>query len=155
MILNRLSLGVSLILVGLFFEACTPAPISDVGFPDPKLCQATETGWDCVLTEEKGTSYSQFEDKNEEFKKACENLSGHWICYGKCAPFASHYCDLVYQDAGKSCENSNQCQGFCTIESPDDNLGNGKCAPYPLRACDRWYEVNDGVVTDHANILCD
>lgn len=130
--------------------------------PDENLCNKTETGWYCV---------SMNESAEAKFKTVCESQGGIWKCYGECLPFYEHYCDFPFDDAGKECVNSQQCKGKCIVDFeyvqqnypdriPYENFTcmaecEGRCAEYPLRMCDWWFELNNGIIEDHTGILCD
>jgi hypothetical protein len=125
-------------------------------------CKDTENGWECKFITEAA---------DKVYEKKCENQGGVWRCYGWCFPDYEHYCDFPFDDAGKECTNSQQCKGKCVIDSkyvqqiyPNRTGGEdivcktdcvGKCAEYPLRHCDWWFEVNNSVVEDHTLMLCD
>ena len=147
--------------------------IQPVDLPDQELCEIIDYGWSCTLTNDDNW-YDQNRDKfymvDTEFRDACEEQGGTWVCYGYCEPIYDHYCDFPRFDAEKECRNSGECSDKCTISfdymdtqfpdrvriedvvCPDCT---GSCSEYTLRFCDWWYELNNGIIEDHTGIMCD
>jgi hypothetical protein len=71
----------------------------------------TKTGWvkrpNYILV--KGIRDS----KREAAKEQCHDEGGRWSCAEDCAAIA---CDFGFEDIGKACTNSDQCQGTCMID---------------------------------------
>lgn len=77
-------------------------------------------------------------------------------------------CYLPLNDANESCMNSNQCEGICTVEhnivdsscsklsdyTYQCNDTSGTCSKYDLSECERYYEINDGLVEENLQ-FCD
>jgi hypothetical protein len=139
--------------------------------PDQTLCQFTQTGWSCVLTKD----HNWFSDSNwsltyepirDQFSEVCQQQNGFFRSYGYGTPNYDHFCDWKFSDAGKKCLNSATCQGKCIIEGdgavietmdPVDQLNSkleGTCAPFELRTCDWYIELNDEKIFEN-NAICD
>ncbi|MBN1646013.1 hypothetical protein JW868_03165 [Candidatus Woesearchaeota archaeon] len=117
-------------------------------------CSETDTGQVCTFE-----TYEQA----EAFKTECEEENNRYVCYGYCPPANSHYCDRKYSDALTKCDDNDDCEGYCTVtrEFLMEEFGqpvvqqqnctdcNGNCAPYPLRECDVYNELDDEVVNTH------
>lgn len=116
-------------------------------------CQKTDSGWMCRFRT--GITERLYENK-------CNIQTGRWKCYGNCQPFYEHYCDFPFEDSWKRCLNSNECKGRCYVSTFEEQIERdcfkkeekiickdwqGQCSEYPLRECDRFYELNDGVLT--------
>jgi len=147
--------------------------LSDKEVPNKDLCQNTESGWSCSWGEDDPPP-ENYGVRGEEFKDYCLGQGGSWICYGFCMPEYERFCDFPFEDQGKECSNSSECQGGCKAyvegeESMDiasnnyskliqkdcsDGECKGQCSPYPKRFCDFWYEIENNKVVPHM-ILCD
>jgi len=145
-------------------------PVYSGPIPDSGLCERSTTGWQCVLTKELGQANVEgFAELEAEFEGLCGDQRGNWKCYGDCMPSYDHYCDMLFDDAGEKCLSSNDCMGYCVVDRDKveeimietgegiqcEGKCSGVCAEYPLRECDRWFEVNNNVIEDHTGIICD
>lgn len=64
-------------------------------------------------------------------KESCEARSGAWRPIGL-SP--EPRCNLPTSDSGKECSNSNECEGYCVIETPMENLTKIKT----MGQCTEW-----------------
>jgi len=147
---------------------------SSYTIPDGNLCKYTDSGWLCYLvlpSKFKSEDRYKYGKAKEILERTCEEQGGTLKCYGFCEPYYEHYCDFPFNDAGKECINSDQCEGKCVIGNnyvernyPNRNLYfnievgdklKGTCSLSPRRACDWWFEVNNGVIENHTGVLCD
>ena len=122
---------------------------------------------------EKGPG-SEYEQLNAEFRQKCEREGGRWECYGWCLPMYEHFCDFPFDDAGKECLSSADCQGECVLEEwgdvnkfVDPAAGfssdgvpckiecKGTCATYRLSICDPHHEIAEVGIIKSYMVLCD
>ena len=111
----------------------------------------------------------------------CKARGGYFDCYPVCPPYGDYICEYALKDAGKKCTNSSQCQSKCivdedfmenkfdemkkqnpgkyelwqtsfTIDSYECSDCEGKCAKYPTKECDVYYEFNNGLVIPYAQL---
>jgi len=139
--------------------------------PDKDLCDYIETGWVCSTDEENCDDDWRCGGIFDSLGAECGAQGGLWTCYGFCSASYGHYCYFPYEDTGENCDSSEDCQGLCIVG--DEDLGaegggqyqlvgtrcddcQGTCAEYPLSVCDwGWYEIEDGVIVDMGDALCD
>jgi len=96
-----------------------------------------------------------------EYRGKCESSGGVW----RVGHWGDGHCDFSFQDAGKECRDSSECEGSCVIKDEsntyhhDDNfideykkkyctpVCKGVCSKYPIRFCDwpfeGWLEVTN------------
>ena len=113
--------------------------------PDSNRCSGIKGGWKCTIDDNLNLTSNQTKNKFSELEKACVDKGGRWRCYGFCINSYPRFCYFPLEDSGKTCTNSEQCQGKCIIvdNSCKDNCI-GKCSDYVENSCDDYIEVVDG-----------
>jgi len=133
-------------------------------------CAETKTGWVCSFNSQ--TTADIYEQK-------CENSGGRWECPGYCFANYQHYCDFPFDDVGKECTNSDQCDGSCIMNYTEvtQNYQNSKiyftnetyyskinctgickgtCTKYPATDLGgEWFEINDSVIIVRGGMYID
>lgn len=161
--------------------------------PDDKVCEYGNKSWKCNFIEQEYLNnrnlYDQFYKLNKDellnqvkrIGELCKSQNGSWRTFGMGGPIELRfYCDFPYEDAGKPCNNSKQCEGECNmdyfyvmskypVEARSENYSyeeghhfnctdncTGYCSSLLIRWCDWRFEVNDGIITGHnIGVFCD
>lgn len=137
--------------------------------PDmPNYCQEIENGWSCDLESEWDNNHNV----EIEIEKICEMRKNVFFCDGQCFPYA--FCYIPFDDAGKECINSDQCEGLCVVDYNEgvdkyggmkrpgekikcnaDNICKGTCSRIPDFGTCKWYfEIDNGYYIFHGGGWC-
>jgi hypothetical protein len=111
---------------------------------------------------EQGWSVKYNSNSLELSKNKCRLQGGRWLSPGLSDLI---YCDFILSDAGKECNDSDQCKGSCVIEveaaqsyCPDYNMytftlpcdiAKGACSKYIIRSCSGYTTIQDGILSGY------
>ena len=155
----------SLLIILLFTLFKLPANMLNI----PDYCQEIENGWSCNLKDR--NNKNTFDKEESRIKRMCKNKGGVPDCNGPCDKI---YCFVPFDDAGKECTNSSQCNGSCigdysriinkydgaqapgaTVKCNIDDTCSGTCSEIPKTGSCIWYfEVDDGFYIFHGGGWC-
>jgi hypothetical protein len=127
----------------LLLFGCATQPI-EPEVPIPPIQNTT------IILEQDNYNESQFEVIPENInKETCPKLGGQWFYHfvAPDSPLADGVCNLPTTDAGKECQDSNECESYCQAAegTESDSETTGTCYEFQRASC--MQEVHNGVAS--------